>query len=117
MRGSAIYLVLYVCLGSVSGDHRSAATKGGHEHDVRIAVCLEALLAPFAPDTGFLVPAEEGLRRRLLPRVDEDGAGLQTLADALGALDVRAPDASPEAGVGVVCATDDFFLVGPETNR
>ena len=74
---------------------------------------LEALLAPLATNAGLLVSAEDGLRRRLLEAVDEDRAGLQSLADALGALDVLAPDAGAQTGERVVRAADDLFFVGP----
>lgn len=57
--------------------------------------------------------SEDGLRSRFLEAVDEDAAGLEAEANALGARDVFAPDAGAQAGVGVVGAVDDFFLVGP----
>lgn len=59
------------------------------------------------------MPAENRLRRRLLPRVDKHRAGLQPLSDALGTLDVFAPNAGAEACEGVVGALDDFFFIGP----
>ena len=80
---------------------------------MRVAVGLEALRAPLASNTRLLVSAEERLRRRLLPRVDEDGTGLQPFANALGALDVLAPHAGTETGVGVVGALDDLLLIAP----
>lgn len=61
----------------------------------------------------YLVTAKDGLGSGLLERVDEDGAGFKTPGDALGVLDVLAPNASTETGVGVVGALDDLLLVGP----
>lgn len=84
-----------------------------HVHDVRVAVRQQASLAPLAADSALLVPAEDGLRRRLLVRVDEDGTGLEAAADAFRMRDVAAPDAGGEAGAGVVGARDNFFLVLP----
>lgn len=80
---------------------------------MRIAKRLQPLLPPLPANAALLVPAKNRLRRRLLPRVDEHGAGLQTLADALRARDVLAPHAGAEPGERVVGALDDFFLVGP----
>ncbi len=78
-----------------------------------VAVGQQAHGAPLAADAALLVAAEDGLRRRLLPAVDEDGTGLELAADALGVLDVLAPDAGAQAGVGVVGARDHFGFVGP----
>lgn len=81
--------------------------------DMAVAVRLQALLAPFAADPRLLMASEERLRRRLLPRVDEDGTSLQTLADALRPLDVLAPDAGTKTGVGVVRTRNDLIFIGP----
>lgn len=78
-----------------------------------VAVSQQAHAAPLAADAALLVAAEDGLRRQLLPAVDEDGAGLELAADALGVRDVLAPDAGAQAGVGVVGARDHFVFVGP----
>lgn len=82
----------------------------GMQH-MRVAVRLQALRAPLTANARLLVPTEERLRRRLLPRVNENGAGLQTLADALGALDVLAPHAGTQTGVGVVRSPNDLLLI------
>jgi len=81
--------------------------------DVRVAVGLDAVGAPLATDTGLLVATEDGLGSGLLEGVDEDGAGFEAAGDALGVLDVLAPNTGTETGVGVVGALDDLLLVGP----
>lgn len=78
-----------------------------------VAISLQTLSTPLTTNSTLLVPTEEGLRSRLLPRVDENRSGFQTSADPLGALEVLAPDTGSETGVGAVGATDDVLLVGP----
>lgn len=80
-------------------------------HSMGVAVSQQSLSAPLATDTALLVTTEDGLRRWLLPAVDEDAAGLETLADPLSSCDVGTPDAGTETGVGAVGALDNFFFV------
>lgn len=47
-----------------------------HMHSLRIAISQQAQVAPLATDTALLVSTEYRPRVRLLPRVDEDAAGL-----------------------------------------
>jgi hypothetical protein len=81
--------------------------------DVRVTVGLEAVSAPLATDTRLLVATEDGLRSGLLERVDEDRASFETTSNALGVLDVLAPNTGAETGVGVVGALDDLLLIRP----
>jgi hypothetical protein len=80
---------------------------------VRVAVGLEAVSTPLATDARLLVTTEDGLGSGLLEGVDEDGAGFEAAGDALGVLDVLAPNTGTKTGVGVVGALDDLLLVGP----
>lgn len=80
---------------------------------MRVAVGLEAFLAPLTTNTRLLVAAKECLWCWLLPRVDEDGARLQTLSDPLRSLDVLSPDAGTKTRIGVVRPLDDLLLVRP----
>lgn len=82
-------------------------------HNMRIAIRQQPGPTPLTPNATLLVPAKEGLRRRLLPRVDKNTARLKLLANTLSALDILAPNASTEACVAVVSALDDFLLVAP----
>ena len=66
-----------------------------------------------AANTALLVAAEEGLRSRLLPRVDPYGARLESAGNALGALDILTPHTGAEAGKGAVGSLDNFLLIGP----
>ena len=82
-------------------------------HRLCITVRQQAQRPPLATDPALLVPAKDDLRRWFLPAVDEDGAGFELAADTLGVLDVLAPDAGAQTGVGVVGAADNFVFVGP----
>jgi hypothetical protein len=73
----------------------------------------QASLTPLAADTRLLVSTEDGLRSRLLPAVDEDASCLETARNLKCMVDILAPDAGAETGVGVVGAGDDFLLVRP----
>jgi len=80
-------------------------------NDMRVAVSEQTLSSPLATNSTLLVAAENGLWGRLLPTVDKDTAGLQTKGNALGCLDILAPDTGAETGIGVVGAGNDFFFV------
>lgn len=66
---------------------------------MRVAVSEQTLSAPFTSDTTLLVAAKVGLRYELLPAVDPDTSGFETQGDALGGLDVFAPDAGTETAL------------------
>lgn len=80
-------------------------------HNLRIQIAKQPHLSPLPSNTALFDPTKEGLRRRLLEAVDEHRTGLQLATDALSLVDVLAPDAGAETGVGVVCAADDFVYV------
>lgn len=82
-------------------------------HGLRVTITQQAHSAPLAADAALLVAAEDGLRHGPLAAVDEDAAGFELVGDAQGAVDVEAPDAGAQAGVGGVGAGDDFRLGGP----
>ena len=81
--------------------------------NLRITITQQTHGPPLTPNTAFLVATEDGLRHRLLRAVDEDAAGFELFADAQGLVDVFAPDAGGQAGVGGVGAEDDFGDGGP----
>jgi hypothetical protein len=62
-------------------------------HGLRIAVRQQSEGSPFTTNTALLVTAKDSLGRWLLEAVDEDAAGHELAADALGTVDILGPDA------------------------
>lgn len=81
--------------------------------DVCVHECKQTSLAPLATNARLLVTTEDGLRGRLLPRVDEDGSSFQASCNLAGLLDIAAPDAGAETRLGVVGTGNDLLKVGP----
>ena len=86
-------------------------------HNMGITICFIPILTPLTTNATLFVSAKERLGRGLFPRVDEHGAGLETLANALRTLDVLAPDAGTKTGIRVVRSLDDFLLIRPWLGR
>lgn len=84
---------------------------------MRVAVGQQAGGAPFATKTAILPATEKRLGRGFLVTVDEDRAGFETAADALGVSDVLTPHAGTETGFCVVGSGNDFFLIRPRLCR
>lgn len=82
-------------------------------NDMGVAVRKQTSLAPLTTDTRLLVTTKDGLRRRLLPRVDKDGTSFESSRNLGCLLDVLAPYTRTETGVCVVGAGNDFLEVRP----
>lgn len=84
---------------------------------LRIAVSQNPQRAPFPADPTLLMPAEKGLGRRLLERINPHGTYFQPPANAVGAVEILRPDASPEARIHVVGSHNHLLLIGPGLDR
>jgi len=81
--------------------------------DMCVHESKQTSLAPLAANTRLLVSTKDGLRRRLLPRVDEDGPSFEPACHLAGLLDILTPHTGTETSLGIVGTGNDLFQVRP----
>ena len=82
-------------------------------HNVRITVRFDTFLAPFASNAALLGSRKEGEGIWLLPRVNEDTAGLEAMTGFCSSFYVCRPDTCTESGCCIIRPPNDFFFVIP----